>query len=140
MKKSTAHHASTTADLLPLSATEARRISLNNHVALSALSHGPVEEQALATVRNAICLAIFLHDSDSAMYGRAEAAIEAAVARIRAGEVSHLVDDEHDAIAQCLVQLDALLARLPAHWVFRAWALVERAALSRHCSEIQRKQ
>jgi hypothetical protein len=143
VKKSSAHRVLTKAELLPLPTSEALRISLKHHLALTALSHGTVEERALATVCNAIYLAFFLRDpldTDITVYGQAEAAVNAIVARIDAGDKPQMTSDEHDAVAQCLIQLDMFLAQLPAHRIFSAWAQVKRTTLSGHRSPIPRHQ
>ncbi|KVG51722.1 hypothetical protein WJ33_11155 [Burkholderia ubonensis] len=119
----------TKTQLLPLPAEQARRLSLKHHLALAVLRDGRGDVETVATLVNMLHLAYFLRvigDTELDRYRRAEAALDACVARAERGEPWSLTADERTSLEQLVTTHDAQLATVPVHRYLDAWDCVQR--------------
>ncbi|QDQ82265.1 hypothetical protein [Paraburkholderia megapolitana] len=120
--------------LLPLSTEHVRRLQLQHHLALAALSSSRGDVEQLACLTGVVHLSYFLRDPNVpdapddglALLQHAEMALDACLARAAQGEAWTLQDDEHAAIARLLIEHDAQLARVRMHRYLDAWERVQR--------------
>ncbi|KVP28921.1 hypothetical protein [Burkholderia ubonensis] len=131
MRKATPHRRGrlTKAQLLPLPAEQARRLSLKNHLALACLRDGHGDLDVIGTLLHVLYLAYFLHDAgdpDPDRYRRAEAALDQCVSRAERSEPWTLTDVERAAVEQLVIAHDAQLGTVPAHRYLDAWERVLR--------------
>jgi hypothetical protein len=112
--------------LLPLSPSAVRALSLEHHMALSAVRGGHGSVDIVAILVRSINLA-YLMDSaaskggDAALFRDAERAVNCCIARIEAGNASSLTSDESAAIERVLALYDEQLASYPAFHYGDAW-------------------
>ncbi|OJB06923.1 hypothetical protein BGV52_21795 [Burkholderia ubonensis] len=119
----------TKAQLLPLPAEQVRKLSLKHHLALAALRSSRGDVDAIVTLLNVLHLAYFLRAGDDAevdCYRRAEAALNACVARVEHGAPWSLMGDERTSLEQLVTMHDAQLAAVPAHRYLEATDRVHR--------------
>lgn len=119
----------TKAMLLPLPASEVRRISLKNHLALSVVCAGRGDVEQLATLFNVVYVAYFLCErrpADVTLYSRAEAALNHCAQRADDGGPIILAADEAALLEQVIAILDEQISSLPAHRYLNAWERLQR--------------
>ncbi|WP_274004975.1 hypothetical protein [Burkholderia thailandensis] len=118
--------------LLPLPTEKVRALSLENHLALATVRGGRGNLDQVSCLVRVVYLAFFLREAtptgaDFDLYRRAEAALNACVARADRGERCLLLDHELATVERILVAHDEQLAAIPWHRYLDAW---ERL---RHC-------
>jgi hypothetical protein len=112
--------------LLPLSSSVVRALSLEHHMALSAVRGGHGFVNIVAILFRSINLA-YLMDSaaskggDAELFRDAERAVNCCVSRIEAGNACSLTSDESAAIERALALYDEQLASYPAYHYADAW-------------------
>ncbi|WP_175948849.1 hypothetical protein [Burkholderia pyrrocinia] len=110
----------TTDLLLPLPTEKVRALSLENHLALTAVRGGRGDLDQVSCLVRVVYLAFYLRETTSAsadfnLYRRAEAALNACVTRVEQGERCLLLDRELATVERILVVHDEQLAAVPWH-------------------------
>lgn len=106
--------------LLPLSTGKVQALSLENHLALSAVRAGRGESGQIINLLRIVHLAFYLRDetasgADLDLCRRAEAALDACIERAERGKKWLLLDHEKAAVERLLVMHDDQLAVVPKH-------------------------
>ncbi|OXI47730.1 hypothetical protein [Burkholderia aenigmatica] len=117
--------------LLPLSTEKVQSLSLENHMALAVVRSGKGECDQVICLLRVVYLAFFMRSetasgSDVDLYRRAEAVLDACIARAERGEMWALVDDEVADVERVLVVHDEQLAAVPKHRYLAAWDRLQR--------------
>lgn len=117
--------------LLPLSATRARSISLENHLALATMRSGNGNVHQMSCLLKAVYLSHFLRDAVQAdvhldAFRLCEAALEISAATDQVGQGWTLPDDTHETLAIVLALHDKQLALVSRHQFTAAWERLER--------------
>ncbi|WP_423393308.1 hypothetical protein [Burkholderia sp. LMG 21824] len=117
--------------LLPLSTEKVRSLSLENHMALAVVRSGKGECDQVICLLRVVYLAFFMRSetasgSDVDLYRRAEAVLDACIARAERGEMWALVDDEAADVERVLVVHDEQLAVIPRHRYLVSWDRLQR--------------
>jgi hypothetical protein len=112
--------------LLPLSPSAVRALSLEHHMALSAVRGGHGSVDIVAILFRSINLAYLMDlaaskGGDAERFRDAERAVNGCVARIDAGNGCSLSSDESAVIARALALYDKQLASYPAYHYADAW-------------------
>ncbi|RQR72372.1 MULTISPECIES: hypothetical protein [unclassified Burkholderia] len=112
--------------LLPLPTEKVRALSLENHLALATVRGGRGDLDQVSCLVRVVYLAFYLRDATSTgtdfdLYRRAEAALNACVARADRGERCLLLDHELAIVERILVIHDEQLAAIPWHRYLDAW-------------------
>lgn len=112
--------------LLPLSTEKVRALSLENHVALAVIRSGNGDCDQIICLLRVVYLAFYMRNetasgSDLDLYRRAEAVLDACIARAERGETWTLREDEMSDVERVLVEHDAQLAAVPKHRYLTAW-------------------
>ncbi|QMI49897.1 hypothetical protein [Burkholderia sp. MBR-1] len=129
----------TKAQLLPMPASQVRRLQLKHHVALATLRTGHGDVAQLGTLITVVQVTYLLDVrsgtpssvNDVSFYRRAECALERCVARAKAGAPIALTDDERAAIEPVLALHDSQLAAMPTHRYLDAWEELQRLGPTR---------
>ncbi|MBN3787504.1 hypothetical protein [Burkholderia sp. Ac-20353] len=121
----------TKVELLPLSTEKVHALSLENHMALAVVRAGHGGEAQISCLLRVVYLAFYLRGESElgealALYRRAEAALEACIARAEHGAAWLLLDHERSMIEQILVLHDEQLAAVPMHRYCSAWERLQR--------------
>ncbi|WP_082750729.1 hypothetical protein [Burkholderia sp. MSMB0856] len=117
--------------LLPLSTEKVRSLSLEHHMALAVIRSGNGDcDQAICLLR-IVYLAFFMRSetasgSDLDLYRRAEAVLDACIARAERGEPWTLLADELADVERVLVVHDEQLAAIPKYRYLVAWDRLQR--------------
>lgn len=117
--------------LLPLSTEKVRSLSLENHMALAVVRSGNGNCDQVVCLLRVVYLAFFMRGetasgTDLDLYRRAEAALDACIARAERGEAWALREDELADVERVLVAHDAQLAAVPKHRYLAAWDRMQR--------------
>lgn len=117
--------------LLPLSTEKVRSLSLENHMALAVVRSGNGDCEQVICLLRIVYLAFFMrhetaYGSDFDFYRRAEAVLDACIARAECGEPWMLHENEVADVERLLVVHDAQLAAVPKHRYLAAWDRLQR--------------
>lgn len=117
--------------LLPLSTEKVRSLSLENHMALAVVRSGNGNCDQVTCLLRVVYLAFYMRSetasgSELDLYRRAEAVLDACLARAESGEVWTLQDDELAGVERVLVVHDEQLAAIPKHRYLEAWDRLQR--------------
>ncbi|MCW3540522.1 hypothetical protein [Burkholderia cenocepacia] len=117
--------------LMPLSTQKVRSLSLENHMALAVVRSGSGGCDQVVALLRVVYLAFFMRGetvsgSDLGLYRRAEAVLDACIARAECGEPWMLHENEAADVERLLVVHDAQLAAVPKHRYLAAWDRLQR--------------
>ncbi|HKU28654.1 MAG TPA: hypothetical protein VJQ54_24500 [Candidatus Sulfotelmatobacter sp.] len=117
--------------LLPLSTEKVRSLSLAHHLALAMVRSGNGDCDQVVSLLRVVYLAFFMRSetesgSDLDLYRRAEAVLDACIARAECGEPWMLHENEAADVERLLVVHDAQLAAVPKHRYLAAWDQLQR--------------
>lgn len=117
--------------LLPLSTEKVRSLSLEHHMALAVVRSGSGDCDQVICLLRVVYLAFFMRSEtesgeDLDLYRRAEAVLDACVARAESGEVWTLQEDELADVERILIVHDEQLAAIPKHRYLAAWDRLQR--------------
>lgn len=128
--------------LLPLSTDKVRSLSLENHLALATVRAGRGDLDQLCCLLRVVYLAFYMrgetaNSMDVEPYRRAEAALDACIARVERGESCLLLDQEQTEIERVLVLHDEQLAAVPKFRYLDAWDQLQHFIVSKQRSPIR---
>ncbi|MBO7776106.1 hypothetical protein J6352_27590 [Burkholderia pseudomallei] len=117
--------------LLPLSTEKVRSLSLENHMALAVVRSGNGDCDQVVCLLRVVYLAFYMRretasGADLDLYRRAEAVLDACIARAERGEAWTLREDELADVERVLVVHDEQLAAIPKHRYLAAWDRLQR--------------
>lgn len=117
--------------LLPLSTEKVRSLSLENHVALAVVRSGSGDCDQVICLLRVVYLAFYLRSEtasglDVELYRRAEAVLDASIARAERDEPWMLHENEAADVERLLVVHDEQLAAVPKHRYLAAWDRLQR--------------
>ncbi|KVU79340.1 hypothetical protein WK73_05670 [Burkholderia ubonensis] len=117
--------------LLPLSTEKVRSLSLENHMALAVVRTRSGDCDQVISLLRVVYLSFFMRSetasgSDLDLYRRAEAVLDACIARAERGEAWILLEDELADVERLLVVHDEQLAAIPKHRYLAAWDRLQR--------------
>ncbi|MCS6480223.1 hypothetical protein [Burkholderia thailandensis] len=117
--------------LLPLSTEKVQSLSLENHMALAVVRSGRGDCDQVTCLLRVVYLAFFMRSettsgSDLNLYRRAEAALDACIARAERNEPWMLHENEAADVERLLVAHDEQLAAVPKHRYLAAWDRLQR--------------
>lgn len=117
--------------LLPLSTEKVRSLSLEHHMALAVVRSGNGDCDQVVSLLRVVYLAFFMRSetesgSDPDLYRRAEAVLDACIARAERGELWMLQSNEAADVERLLVVHDEQLAAVPKHRYLAAWDRLQR--------------
>ncbi|HDR9201849.1 TPA: hypothetical protein QDB48_003175 [Burkholderia vietnamiensis] len=117
--------------LLPLSTEKVRSLSLEHHMALAVVRSGSGDCDQVICLLRVVYLAFFMRNetapgADLSLYQRAEAVLDACIARAERGETWTLLGDELVDVERVLVAHDEQLAAIPKHRYLDAWDRLQR--------------
>lgn len=117
--------------LLPLSTEKVRSLSLAHHLALAMVRSENGDCDQVVSLLRVVYLAFFMRSetesgSDLDLYRRAEAVLDACIARAERDEPWMLRENEAADVERLLVVHDAQLAAVPKHRYLAAWDRLQR--------------
>ncbi|KML16343.1 MULTISPECIES: hypothetical protein [Burkholderia] len=117
--------------LLPLSTEKVRSLSLEHHMALAVVRSGNGDCDQVICLLRVVYLAFFMRSetesgSDFDLYRRAEAVLDAYIARAERDEPWMLQPNEAADVERLLVVHDAQLAAVPKYRYLAAWDRLQR--------------
>ncbi|MPV67679.1 hypothetical protein [Burkholderia sp. BE17] len=117
--------------LLPLSTEKVRSLSLENHMALAVVRSGNGDCDQVTCLLRVVYLAYYLRNETASgvgleLYGRAEAVLDACIARAERDEPWMLHEDEAADVERLLVVHDEQLAAVPKYRYLTAWDQLQR--------------
>ncbi|KWC42411.1 hypothetical protein WL51_03475 [Burkholderia ubonensis] len=117
--------------LLPLATQKVQALSLENHMALAVVRSGSGDCDQVICLLRVVYLAFLMRGetaggSDLDLYRRAEAVLDACIARAERGERWALLEDELADVERVLVVHDEQLATIPKHRYLAAWERLQR--------------
>ncbi|WP_081058485.1 MULTISPECIES: hypothetical protein [Burkholderia] len=117
--------------LLPLSTEKVRSLSLEHHMALAVVCSGSGGCDQVVALLRVVYLAFFMRGetasgSDLGLYRRAEAVLDACIARAERDEPWMLRENEAADVERLLVVHDEQLAAVPKYRYLAAWDRLQR--------------
>ncbi|WP_244136578.1 hypothetical protein [Burkholderia sp. BCC0405] len=117
--------------LLPLSTEKVRSLSLENHMALAVVRSGNGDCDQVTCLLRVVYLAFYMRNEtasgfDLDLYRRAEAVLDACIARAECDEPWMLQENEAAHVERLLVVHDEQLAAVPKHRYLAAWDRLQR--------------
>ncbi|WP_175947863.1 hypothetical protein [Burkholderia pyrrocinia] len=117
--------------LLPLSTEKVRSLSLENHMALAVVRSGNGDCDQVTCLLRVVYLAFYMRNEtasglDLELYRRAEAVLDACIARAERGEPWVLRKDELSDVERVLIAHDEQLAAIPKRRYLEAWDRLQR--------------
>lgn len=127
--------------LLPLPATVARGISLENHLALATMRSGHATADTMVALLRVLYMAFLMLDREStpedlALFIEAETALEEGVRTAEQGGGWQLPEQRQAAIAHVVLRHDEAVAALPKYRYVEAWEKLNRFADSPRLSPL----
>ncbi|MDR8027923.1 hypothetical protein KPA93_32380 [Burkholderia cenocepacia] len=112
--------------LLPLSTEKVRSLSLEHHMALAVVRSGSGGCDQMICLLRVVYLAFFMRNETASganldLYRRAEAVLDACIARAERGEMWNILADELADVERVLMAHDEQLAAIPKHRYLAAW-------------------
>ncbi|KGV26232.1 hypothetical protein [Burkholderia pseudomallei] len=131
--------------LLPLSTEKVRALSLESHMALAVVRSGNGGCDQVICLLRVVYLAFFMRGetasgADLDLYRRAEAVLEACIARGERGDAWTLSEDELADVERVLIVHDEQLAAIPKHRYLAAWDRLQRFVTGRGQSPVPSNQ
>lgn len=131
MRRRSSRSVLTKAMLLPLSTEKVRSLSLEHHMALAVVRSENGDCDQVVSLLRVVYLAYFMRSetefgSDLDLYRRAEAVLDACIARAERGELWMLQSNEAADVERLLVVHDEQLAAVPKHRYLAAWDRLQR--------------